>query len=55
MTRKPGDLLDAVWVGIFRRKKPVRRLVPLYGGGLIWVRLRLAFFGGQVFFCGEIE
>ena len=33
MMRKPGNLLDMVWVGIFRRKRPVRRMAPLYQRG----------------------
>lgn len=38
MMRKPGDLLGVVWVGIFRRKRPVRRGGPHEGAGFV-VRL----------------
>jgi len=39
MTRKPGNLLGVVWVGIFRRKRPVRRTALFYDGvlfGRVW-------------------
>ena len=49
MKRKPGDLLGTVWIGIFRRKGPVRRAALLDGGGYILVCLGLALSGGRSF------
>lgn len=50
MKRKPGDLLGTVWMGIFRRKGPVRRAALLDGGGYVSACLGPALSGSRSFF-----
>jgi len=48
LTHKPGDLLDLVWIGIFRRKNPIRRTA--LKRAYFAMRSRPVFFlGNQVF------
>ena len=55
MTREPGNLLEAVWIDIFRRKGSVQCTAPFVDGGSVHVYLGLVLFGERVPFCGDIE
>ena len=56
-TREPGNLPGVVWMGIFRRKNPVRRAaLPDSGGGSVLACLGRAcslLRAGP--FCGDIK
>ena len=55
MTREPGNLLEAVWIDIFRRKGSVQCTAPFVDGGSVHVYPGLVLFGERVPFCGDIE